>query len=54
MGRPATELIVLEPFQRQMFVLLHIFGWKFPKVTNFFDQLFEEMSKTTGYRMQVP
>ena len=54
MGRPVTELIVLEPFQHQMFVLLHVLKWKAPQVTEFFDRLFEEMSKTTGYRMHVP
>ena len=54
MARPATELTMLEPLRRQMFVLLYVLGWKpFSKVTAFFNQLFEEMAQTTGFHMHV-
>ena len=54
MGRPVTELVVLEPFQRQMFFLLHVLGWTIPEAAGFFEQLFEEWHKLLGYRVRVP
>ncbi len=54
MARPPTELVMLEAYQRQMFILVKILKWTIPEVADFFDRLFEEMSIVTGPRHRVP
>lgn len=54
MARQDTELVILKAFQRQVFVLIRILKWTLPEVAGFFEDFFEAISVTTGFRPRVP
>ena len=53
LGRPASELRTIDDCELQLFVFLHVLNWRLPKVTIFFDELFEQMAGLTGHRTRI-